>query len=192
MKCNVTDLLNVTDVNKSYDVHMVFDEEESMVDRNDSTERKLDKFTEIMSSLDLMHIDLKSKISEVGNVVSMVKKEIMKIKRSEGSRISDFKGEVNPNPKPRILDDRPSRLLVDSHGNKFKKFERGDANPKGGLYSFNYGERIYLNDEKKFGQVVGETQYYCWIRVDDEDYQSAQSGRRKLKPNVQTALNYQF
>ena len=189
MKSKVTDALGVKGVNESYDVHMVFDEGESSVDSTNSSERKLDKLTEMMSSLVLMHTELKSKMSVIENEVSMVKKEMNMMKRSRSSTLSDLEEDVNLNIT-NISGDHNTRLLIDNHGNKFLKFERGDTNSKGGLYSFNYGERIYLTDEKKFGQVIGEIQYYCWIKVDGEDCKSNNTGRRKLKPNVKKSLPY--
>ena len=54
MKSKVIDVRGVKGVNESDDVHMVFDEGESSVDSTNSSERKLDKLTAMMSSLVLM------------------------------------------------------------------------------------------------------------------------------------------
>ena len=122
-------------------------------------------------------------MSLIEREVSMVKREMTMMKQ-----LKSLEEDVNLDTNA-ISGRHNTRLLIDKHGNKFLKFERGNTNPKGGIYSFNYGERIYLTDEKKFGQVLGETQYYCWIKVDGEDYNSKSVGRKKLKPNVKRSLS---
>ena len=79
---------------------------------------------------------------------------------------------------------RPLEVIKDELGNSFLKFSYGDTNLKGGLYSFNHGERIFLSDENKFGFVEDETCHYIRVVVDKEKYASSKKGRLKNKDRV--------
>lgn len=78
--------------------------------------------------------------------------------------------------------------MVDKFDNKFLKFTKGDENPKGGMFKHDYGERVYLVDEAKFGHIMGETRQYCWVNVEDEEYAN-ERGRRKMKHNVRSSIS---
>ena len=91
----------------------------------------------MMSSLFLMQTDLKSNMSLIEREVSMVKREMTMMKQSR-SLEEDVNLDTNA-----ISGSHTTRLLIDKHGNKFLKFERGDTNPKGGIYSFNYREDLF-------------------------------------------------
>ena len=87
----------------------------------------------------------------------------------------------------RVRDKDGNIKTVDKYGNKFKQFGKGDVNPKGGVYSFDCGERVYVVDEGVFGNITGETQLYCWVKVDGEEL-TAKLGRRKLKHNIRSSI----
>ena len=59
---------------------------------------------------------------------------------------------------------------------KYVLFSTGDANPKGGCYSFNHLENVYIVDEKKSAVVHDETLMYAWLMVQNEGKR-----RRKMK-----------
>lgn len=59
---------------------------------------------------------------------------------------------------------------------KYVMFERGDDNPKGGVYQFNHLDNVYLSDENKEAVIHDETRLYGWVLVNGET-----KTRRKLK-----------
>lgn len=57
-------------------------------------------------------------------------------------------------------------------------------NPKGGLFSYDEKQKVFLADEKKYGFVVDETCHYIRVKVDGDKGASYKKGRLKLKGNV--------
>jgi len=68
-------------------------------------------------------------------------------------------------------------------------FKAGENNPKGGPYSYTYRERVFVKDKRKLAVIWDDTNYYCWVKVDGEQYSSTSKGRRKLKSNIRRVQN---
>ena len=67
---------------------------------------------------------------------------------------------------------------------KYKCFTKGALNPKGGVYTFQYLEKVYLKDEKLEGVITDETAFYFRVRVSGETKFKGADGRLKLKHKV--------
>ena len=63
-------------------------------------------------------------------------------------------------------------------------FEKGDVNPKGGVYTFDHLSMVYLEDEKIDATVVDETRCFFRVRVEGESYPMGTDGRLKKKTTV--------
>ena len=71
---------------------------------------------------------------------------------------------------------------------KITRFLKGENNRKGGVFSYDDGQRVYITDEDKCGIVIDETLNYVRIKFDGETYSQNKKGRLKLKANVREII----
>ena len=168
-------------------MHMIVDD--SDVDEESRLEAKLDKLTKVLTSLVIGQEELALKMETIEKDIVEVRHELLPKKEDMKLPVLKVTRVIrNPYKKPsRSFTDLNGSIFVkDNHGNLFRRFTKGEPNSKGGVYAHDYGARVYLHDEKKFATVEDETQYYCWVKIDGEEYRNKAKGRKKMKQNVRS------
>ena len=71
---------------------------------------------------------------------------------------------------------------------KITRFLKGENNRKGGVFSYDDGQRVYITDKDKCGNAIDEILNYVRIKFDEETYSQNKKGRLKLKGNVREII----
>ena len=169
------------------EVMTVSDEEES-VGVISPLESQVNMLTRLVTDLSLQNKMILDKIEKMNARQHVRADKTTEEEKSDLREISSNYTDKAASSLNKLEHRRPSQVIKDEFGNSFLKFSRGGTNPKGGLYSFDHGERIFLSDENKFGFVEDETCHYVRVVVDKEKYASNKKGRLKSKDRVTGAM----
>lgn len=136
-------------------------------------ENKIDELTSLVSKLLLSQTVLNDRVAALE-------------KNSSGGELADrnflSKEALSTLQKPKL-----SPHIVDDEGKLYPKFIKGEVNPKGGFYTVNHGEKVFVlngktNKDGKFGYVLDETKCYIRVRMMDDDVEG--KGVLRIKSRV--------
>jgi len=160
-----------------------------------SMEKKMDRFLSLMSELMVTNQHLSQRIQVLESGGNSLNPRDSSFDATKTPSSPDMTPNVISNPykksRPRhvVKSNCGTKFISDKYGNIFDSYKAGEVNSRGGCYTTDCGARVFLSDENKFGEVVDETRFYFWLKVDGENYSPTAKGRKKLKANIKSSNN---
>ena len=153
------------------------------VSANEEDEDERRSTNELRDSIDVLTAMITQMSVHISDLDKRLVVHELTVQIDEKTSIKEISANLDDNEELKSSSLKETPAMTDL-AQKYILFKSGEINSKGGFYTYDHLQQVYMKDEKVEGVITDETRYYFRVKVDGERYPKGITGRLKIKRQI--------